>query len=1585
MSEMDNGANGIAVIGLAGRFPKAKNIEAFWENLKNGVEAVSFFSDEEMHEAGVRIPADTSNYVKARAVLEEADKFDADFFGMNPKEAEITDPQHRIFLECAWEALEDAGYAGKREDRVVGVYAGMSMNTYLLSNLYSRPDVMDLAGTYPIMLGNDKDYLTTRVSYKLNLRGPSVNVQTACSTSLVAVCVACEQLLNYQCDMALAGGVSVTFPQKRGSIYQEGGISSPDGHCRAFDANARGTVAGDGVGIVLLKRLGDAVQDGDHIYAVIKGFATNNDGSLKAGFTAPSPDGQAEVIALAQAVAGINPESIGYVVAHGTGTPLGDPIEVDGLTKAFRAGTDARQFCALTSVKPNIGHLDAAAGIAGLINGILAVYHRQIPPSLHFEAPNPKINFATSPFFVNQQLRDWVAATDSPRRAAVSAFGIGGTNAHVIVEEAPQPPPSLPSPGSSLLLLSAKTSSALDKASERLAAHLENNGRGSIADAAYTLAVGRGAFEERRAIVCRERIDAVASVRTLDPNRVISGTARAKPPVAFMFPGQGAQHVNMGLEVYRTERVFREQIDGCAETLHSHLGLDLRDVLYPKSGKSEEASQRLLQTAIAQPALFTIEYALAKLWLSWGLEPHSLIGHSIGEYVAACLAGVFSLKDALGLVALRGSLMQRMPKGAMLAVRLPESEIKPWLAGEISLAALNSPGNCVLSGPIEAMERLAEKLQAAGIASQRLHTSHAFHSAMMDPIRNAFAQAVQRIHLRIPRIPYVSNLTGGWITAEQAASPAYWADHLRQTVRFADGLTALLQESELVLLECGPGRTLSSFAKQHPARRPDQAVAASLPRAKADESDDYWAILYAAGQLWTAGVDIDWQTFYGKDRRRRVSLPTYPFDRKRYWVEPGRVIESANSRSVATPAADPTRTPTPVTDATSASPVGRDLIAASLKALFSQLSGLSAASIDSRTSFTELGFESLFLTQASQAIEKKFGVKVPFGQLLEKLPTLDSLANHIWESGPATARATTDGQDKRPFEPAVDVNRAPMTEAQKEIWYAAQYSDDASCVFNESNLLRLKGDLDCELLHQSIQQVVNRHESLRTTFSRDGDFQEVQPAFSIEMPLIDYCRRSEVEQQTSIEGLLEEEARTPFDLTTGPLLRCRLIRLQPGHHVLLFTVHHLVCDGASMSIILNELSELYSAGRREIACELPPAMRFVDYAQKQFNQQASPEKIESEQFWLKQFKTLPRPLELPLDFPRSREMKFTGGWEYRLLKTRLCNELSRFSAEHQCTLFQTFLAAYYVFLFQLTQQEEIVVGIPTAARADEGDAKLVGHCINFLPLRSRLKENGRFVDYLSELRGSFLEALKHQNYTFGTLVQKLKLPRDRSRPPLVSATFNMVWVRSGLKFAGLEAELKPNPRSFSNFDLTFNITEANGSFALDCSFRSDLWNGPTVKQWMADFEDLLEVIVAQPEKAISKLAPAKHPQAKTDYPHPPFPAQTPPEPQPAAGPRTPTEKLLADMWCDVIGVDEAGVHDNFFDLGGHSVLLTQMAGRIRQVFGVDIGLRTLFERPTIAEVAETIERLLVEEIGLMSEEEANRLTTEPALAGRNGS
>lgn len=876
----------IAIIGMSGRFPGADTLDAFWKNLRDGVESITFFSDEQLTAAGVDAALHHQpSYVKASGVLSDIEQFDAHFFGYSPGEATIIDPQHRLFLECASAAIEHAGYDPERYRGLIGVYAGTGMNTYLYNNLYGWESHADPDEDYRTMIASDKDFLATRVSYKLNLKGPSVTVQTACSTSLVAVHLACQSLRGGECDIALAGGVSLRVPHQAGYLYQEGMILSPDGHCRAFDADARGTVMGSGVGVVVLKLLTDALADGDPIHAIIKGSTINNDGALKAGYTAPNLDAQAAVIVEAQGIAGVAPDSISYVETHGTGTPIGDPIEISALTKAFHTGTDRKRFCAIGSVKTNIGHLDAAAGMAGLIKTVLSLQHKQIPPSLNFETPNARINFDDTPFYVNTELSEWHTQGE-PRRAGISSFGIGGTNVHVIMEEAP----SIPSPGATrpwqLLPLSAKTDSALTAVSNNLAAYLTDNTHENLADVAFTLQVGRRLFPQRQFLICRNREDAIDALSNLDSGRIFRGASElVSRSVAAMFTGQGAQYVNMTAELYRTEPVFRQYVDQCCALLIPQLGLDLRSVIYEtEEGQLEETTQKLNQTYLAQPALFTIEYALVKLWASWGVQPKAMIGHSIGEYVAACLAGVFSLEDALTLVAARGRLMQSLPGGAMLAVSCSEPEALSFLTEDLSLAAVNTPTSCVISGSTEAVDRLSQRLERRGITWRQLHTSHAFHSEMMEPILAPFMAQVRQISLNPPQIPYISNVTGTWITEAEATDPLYWARHLRQAVRFADGLSILLGDPEMALLEIGPGRTLSTLAMRHPSRSTDQVILASV-RHPQDRQSDVAFLLTSLGKLWLAGMPINWSGFSAQEQRQRVALPTYPFERQRYWID----------------------------------------------------------------------------------------------------------------------------------------------------------------------------------------------------------------------------------------------------------------------------------------------------------------------------------------------------------------------------------------------------------------------------------------------------------------------------------------------------------------------------------------------------------------------------------------------------------------------------------------------------------------------------------------------------------------------------
>ncbi len=2034
---------GIAIIGLAGRFPGAETVEELWANLVAGRESVSFFTDAELAASGLDAAElkRRGQYVLARGVLKYADCFDAAFFGVNPKEAEVMDPQHRVFLEACWEALERAGYAPNKMDGSVSVFAGASTNTYVQHALEPRPELMELVGADLITYGNDKDYLTPRVAYKLGLKGPALNVSTACSTSLVAVGQACQSLLTYQCDVALAGGVSVRVPQQRGYYYDEGNIGSPDGHTRTFDARGEGTVFSNGVGVVVLKRLEDAVKDGDHIHAVIKGVGLNNDGSQRVSFGAPGVEGQSEAVAMAHALAGVEPDTISYVEAHGTATPLGDPIEVAGLTKAFRMGTQAKQFCAIGSIKTNFGHLDVAAGVTGLIKTALSLQNKIIPASLHFTKPNPKLDIENSPFYVNASLQEWKTKGNVPRRAGISSFGTGGTNAHLVVEEAPETEPSGKSRPWQLLTLSAKTPEALERATVNLAAHLKKiaerpDTSREFADAAFTLKTGRSEFVHRRVVSSIDAAEAAAALEAKDPKRVFTHHQKLNDPaVVFMFPGQGAQYAGMGAELYRTEKTFQTEVDRCAELLKPILQTDIRTVMFPEAGAEKEAEQLLVQTRFTQPALFVIEYALAKLWMSWGIKPAAMIGHSVGEYVAGCLSGVFSVEDALQLIAKRAELVQAQPGGTMLAVRLPEPEVLPLLNSQLAIAAINSPNLCVVSGPYEAVAELEKQLASKKIAARRLSTSHAFHSPMMEPVLAPFTELLRKVKFGEPRIPYVSNVTARWVTAEEAQSPEYWAGHVRQTVRFADGVAELMKDSKHVLLEVGPGQTLSTLARQHPSKAVEQIVLASLPLTGDQEPH---GVLDALGRLWMAGATIDWTQFYADERRVRAVLPTYPFERKRHWPDSPVTVRQAvaveqldapatgnNLEITAKAGSQPMQTtiesPQVSVEAQPEVPRKQRLLAAS-RTLMEELSGYDLSEVDPAASLLELGLDSLLLTQAAQVFHKKFGVSISFRQLMEELSSLQAIAEHLdatlppeafaapaakpvaapltpqtfaqpvgnskagsapnsvleqilqqqqaltqqvlqlmssaptASSTPAAANAPaspqpivqsvpmvfrSEAKSHGPFKPidraaslattpqqtaalealiaryikrtpeskklaiqnrkiladprsvggfkqlwkemvypffttrsegsrvwdvdgheyvdfvmgfgasmfghrppfvvkavkeqldlgfeigpiqpiagevaelvreftgmervaftntgseavlaatrvartvsgrdliavfagsyhgifdevlfrpltingetrtaasapgipasalsqvmildygnpqsleilrargseiaavlvepvqsrrldlqprefmhelrtitketgsalifdevvtgfrvhpggaqayfgvradlatygkvigggisigvvtgdakymdALDggkwnygdnsfpevgvtffagtfvrhplalaaakavllhlkeqgpelqkrltartaeladqiraiinefeapyqltqfmslmqlgfpseqkfaallfyllrergihiwENRAfvittahteddfnkllkafreslqamvdagflpppsgsgskltapsgnltaktpakespvpvaaasgaadqfPLTEAQKEIWLAAQMGGEAAVGYNESLKLEFRGDFDVELFRAAVQRVIQRHPILLASFSSDGQWQHLNPGAKLDVPLIDLAGKQAVEAEMELDRVMEREVTDSFDFVTGPLIRARVVRLAKDHHVAIWTAHHIICDGWSGGLIVHELSAIYSALKQGIEPTLDTPVPFREYAVA--TQPGTPDADKAMDYWRKQFADVPAPLDLPTDRPRPRVRTAKAATLKRTFDPKLQQSLKRVAGQQRTTLVVLLMAGLEALLHRLTGQTDLVIGLGVAGQAMTGKSCLVGHCVNLLPIRTKIQAEAPFQENLAAVKKGVLDAYDHYQSTLGGILQNITLPRNPGRPPLVEVIFNVDRDVATAQFAGAEFSCERNPKRALHFDLFFNFVEGPRGLYVECDYNTDVFERTTLERWLKHYQTLLVGIAVNPAEAFGKL------------------------------------------------------------------------------------------------------------------------------------
>lgn len=986
----DKQSGDVAIIGMAGRFPGAESIVELWDILKEGKETITFFKSDEID---LSIPESLRNnplYVGARGIIPTANTFDAAFFGINPKLAEVMDPQQRLFLEISWEALEQAGYLPKHFTGRIGVYAGVGTNTYYKKNILPNDEILDYVGYLNAETVNEKDYISTRTSYHLNLKGPAVSIHSACSTSLLAIAEAVQAIRNGQCDVALAGASSITAPIFSGHLYEEGSMLSSDGHCRAFDAAGKGTVFSDGAGVVLLKSLESAINDGDQIYGIIKGIGITNDGGYKGSFTAPSASGQAAAISEALYDAKVTPDSISYVETHGTATPIGDPIEIEGLKTAF-GKQPINGFCAIGSIKTNIGHLTAAAGVAGLIKTILAMNHKLIPPSLGFDKPNPAIDFENSPFYVNSKLRNW--DSDAPLRAGVSSFGVGGTNVHLIVEEYPneQKVSSLSRP-LQLLMWSAKSENSLKGYETELGKFVQSKPNLSFADIAYSLNKTRDTFAHRGFLVSSNSVEASQEMLSNEKNTIKTSVLKvATSELVFLFPGQGSQFSQMGMNLYKNEIIYKEAVDICAEFLLEELKLDIREILYPKIVTSE-AEIKLKDTRFTQPALFVTEYALSQLWLSWGIKPTAFCGHSIGEFVAAHLAGIFSLQDALHLIATRGRLVSELPGGSMLSVRLAEDQLKNILPDNLSIAAINSNAICVVSGEDNMVKEFSKSLEQMEIVNKLLFTSHAFHSKMMDPILDTFEKEVKKIHLNKPILPIVSTVTGTWLLDDEAINPKYWSNHLRNTVRFADAADTLLKLDDIIFLEVGPGQTLTALTKQQGTGKIIPSFT-SLPLPK-NQEHEYHSLLNTLGELWLRGIDPDWDVFYGHQKRQKVELPRYVFDRKFCWIEPLNTTRiKVVERSLVSD--DPLFTTSTDSNSAKIKESRKESILLKISEIIKNVSGIIYDFDTVSNTFLELGLDSLALTQLAGRLKKEFNLPITFRQLNEAFSSPSLLSDYI--------------------------------------------------------------------------------------------------------------------------------------------------------------------------------------------------------------------------------------------------------------------------------------------------------------------------------------------------------------------------------------------------------------------------------------------------------------------------------------------------------------------------------------------------------------------------------------------------------------
>ncbi|MEI6047794.1 MAG: amino acid adenylation domain-containing protein [Bacteroidota bacterium] len=1446
---MNSTNNKIAVIGMACRFPGANDLEEYWNNLILGKDTIKHFDDEELEnfEPDFDNLKKNPDYVRARGTLDNIDKFDSGFFGLTPKEAEATDPQHRIWLETAWEAFENAGCDPINYHGAIGVFAGGYISTYLLNSILRDPVKMGNyirlrnAESYQILTGNDPSFIATKTAYKFNLRGPAINVQTACSTSLVAIVQACQSLFSFESDICLSGGICISVPQETGYIYQEGAILSPDGCCRPFDAQAKGTVPSNGVGAVILKRMEDAIRDRDTIYAVVSGWALNNDGSNKVSYTAPSISGQAEVIKIAQSFAEVSPEEISYIEAHGTATQLGDPIEMAALTKAFSAKTNKKQFCGIGSVKSNIGHTDAAAGVASFIKTCLAAYHKKIPASLNFSKANPHIDFENSPFYVQKELREW--NEDKPLIMGVSSFGIGGTNAHVIVEEPPLPEKRYfpTSEWPDLIVLSAKSESSLNRRKRDLVEFIKTKPDLNINDVSYTLESGRNHMLYRSFIVASGIEEIISEKNTFSDEKKDNQVSK----IAFLFPGQGAQYVNMGKDLYNSNETFRNILDECFKIVKVETGKDIKSILFDFNNE-EEANKRLAGTEMTQPALFIIEYALTKILEQIDIKPDYLIGHSIGEYTAACIAGVFDMQTALKIVIKRGQLMQKMPSGCMMSVRTSIGNLQSLLNPIFEIAADNSSTSCTISFKTEDVEKVKALLDQNDIKYIPLNTSHAFHSAAFDPIISEFSEYVNKFKLNTPEIPFISCLTGSFITHEQATSGEYWAKQLRNTVLFHKGISAIAKNEETVFLEVGPDTHLSSLVRQNKEITNKSRIISTL--GKSDNIDERYKVLSALGNLYNIGIRINFEALKPGSKSGKISLPGYPFERKRHWIEyeQPKVTEVKDI-----PVSKTDNELLVIADRSSSDSISEqdgvtDRNTDKIVSIWKSLTGNEEIGLDD--DFFEMGGHSLLALQIITRIKEELGFKISLKDFLDH-----STINRLW-SRLAKEYLPQSGKDELVVN--VDLNNFPVTNTQKRIWIISQL-EGLNPAYNIPFSTHFKGELDIDVFQKSINVLFKRHFIMFSVFKqKDGNpYCEINPRIVV-VEQIDYSDVSPVKSEEKILTFIGDDSRKQFNLETGPLYRLYLLKQNNTNFFFHVTIHHLIFDGWSLSVFLHDLKAIYNSLIQNKEVELSDVKTYyLDYARGLHETDAKLNEELSTKFWIENLKGTNPQLNFAYDYPRKDVMSGFGEKEDLKISAEYTTKLKEIAKEEHATIFSTLLSFLGVLLKRYSSENDICIGTHVSNRNHSSLEDIFGMFVNTIPIRLQIDETQKIKTFINYTKNTVLEAIAHQELPFEKIVEIVNPERSPNVNPIFQVA--VVWLANSAKpfeMIGVKGERVSVKEGISPFDITFNLWENAGQIEGEIEYNIDILKRKTIIRLRDNFVQLVQSIVENPDQTISEIS-----------------------------------------------------------------------------------------------------------------------------------